>query len=53
MTHQWEEIVKQIERERDPDKLAKLAQKLNAAMLAEEREKVKSRFAMLPDRPQT
>jgi len=44
--HAWEEIVKQIERERDSGKIAELAQKLNDAMLAEEKEKVKRRLGI-------
>ena len=48
--HAWEEIVKQIEQERDLDKIAELAQKLNDAMLTEEKEKVKCRLGISPDR---
>ena len=48
--HPWEEIVKQIEQERDSDKIAELAHKLNDAMLTEEKEKVKRRLGISPDR---
>ena len=48
--HTWEEIVEQIEQERDSGKIAELAQKLNDAMLTEETEKVKRRLGISPDR---
>jgi len=48
--HRWDEIVKQIEQERDSDKIAELGQKLNDAMLTEEEEKVKLRLGISPDR---
>ena len=48
--HAWEKIVKQIEQERDSNKTAELAPKLNDAMLTEEREKVKRRLGISPDR---
>lgn len=48
--HTWEEIIKQIEQERDSGKIVELAQKLNDAMLTEEREKVKLRLGIPRDR---
>ena len=45
-----QEIVKQIEQERDSCKIAELAQKPNDAMLPEEKEKVKRRVGISPDR---
>ena len=45
-----QEIVKQIEQERDSCKIAELAQKPNDAMLPEEKEKVKRRLGISPDR---
>ena len=45
--HPWEEIVKQIEQERDSGKIAELSQKLNDAMLNEEIEKVRRRLGIL------
>lgn len=44
--HAWKEIVKQIERESDPAKIAELAKKLNEEMIAEETEKVRNRLSM-------
>src|SRR6266568_8501495 len=43
-THAWEEIAKQLNQEQDRSRVAELAQKLNQAMLAEEREKVRQRL---------
>ena len=48
--HAWKEIVKQIERESDPAKIAELAKKLNEEMIAEETEKVRNRLSMSPHR---
>ena len=48
--HAWEEIVKQIERERDPGKIAELAQKLNDEMVNEEKDKVKQRLGISSDK---
>ena len=48
--HPWEEIVKQIEQEQDSTRIAELAQKLNDAMLTEEKEKVKHRLGISPNR---
>jgi len=48
--HPWEAIVQQIEEECDPAKIAELGQKLNDAMLAEERQKVKQRLGISADR---
>ena len=36
----WEHIVREIEHESDPAKIAELAKELNDAMLAEQKEKV-------------
>jgi len=36
----WEHIVREIEHESDPAKIAELAKELNDAMLAERKEKV-------------
>jgi hypothetical protein len=46
--HAWEEIIKQIEQEGDTAKIAELTQKLNSAMVNEEREKVKRRLGISP-----
>lgn len=46
----WQEIIKQIETESDPVKIAELTKELNDAMIMEEKEKVKSRFGISPDR---
>jgi len=48
--HAWEKIVKQIEQESDSAKIAERAQKLNDAMVAEEKEKVKHRLGISPDK---
>ena len=48
--HPWEEIVKQIEQEADSTKIAELAKKLSDAMVSEEKEKVRQRLGILPDR---
>jgi len=48
--HAWEEIVKQIEQEQDSTKIAELAQKLNDAMITEEKEKVKYRLGISQNR---
>ena len=42
--HEWQHLVEQIEQERDPNKVAELAKKLNDAMLTEEKGKVKRRM---------
>ena len=42
----WEEIVKQLNQEQDRCRVAELAHKLNEAMLAEEREKVRRRLGV-------
>lgn len=47
--HTWEKIVKQIERESDSANIAEPAKKLNDAMVAEEKEKVKHRLSISPD----
>ena len=47
--HAWEKIVKQIEQESDSAKIGELAKKLNDAMVAEEKEKVKNRLGISPD----
>jgi hypothetical protein len=44
--HAWEEIVKQLTQEQDRFRVAELAHKLNEAMIAEEREKVRRRLAV-------
>jgi membrane-bound lytic murein transglycosylase MltF len=44
--HAWEEIVKQLTQEQDRSRVAELAHKLNEAMLAEEREKVRRRLGV-------
>ena len=46
--HAWEKIAKQIEQETDSRKVAELAQKLNDAMIDEEREKVGHRLGLAP-----
>ena len=46
----WQEIVKQIERESNPAKIAELAEELNDAMITEEKEKVKRRLGISVDR---
>lgn len=48
--HTWEEIVKRIEQERDSGNIAELAQILNDATLTEEKEKVKCRLGISPDK---
>ena len=48
--HAWEEIIKQIEQERDSGKISQLALKLNDAMVNEEKEKVKLRLGISSDR---
>lgn len=50
IVHPWEEIVKQIDQEHDSGKIAELAQKLNDAMVTEEKEKVKRRLGISPER---
>lgn len=45
-THAWEKIAEQIEQETDPHKIAELSQKLNEAMMTEEREKVAHRIGL-------
>jgi hypothetical protein len=42
--HAWEEIVKQLTQEQDRFRVLELAHKLNEAMLAAEREKVRRRL---------
>lgn len=44
--HAWEEIVQQLTQEQDRFRVAELAHKLNEAMLAEEREKVRRRLGI-------
>ena len=44
--HAWEEIVKQLTQEQDRFRVAELAHKLNDAMIAEEREKVRRRLGL-------
>ena len=44
--HAWEEIVKQLAQEEDRFRVAELAHKLNEAMIAEEREKVRRRLGV-------
>ena len=44
--HAWEEIVNQITLEHDRFRVAELAHKLNEAMLAEERAKVRVRLGV-------
>ena len=44
----WEKIVKQIEQETDPVKIAELAKKLNDAMITEARENVTYRLGIAP-----
>jgi hypothetical protein len=44
--HAWEEIVKQLTQEQDRFRVVELAHKLNEAMLAEEREKVRKRLGV-------
>lgn len=48
--HTWEQIIEQIEQELDSGKIAELAQKLNDAMLTEEKEKVKHRLGISQDK---
>ena len=50
MAHPWEKIAEQIEQEEDSGKIAELAQKLNDAMLSEEKEKVKRRLGISQER---
>jgi len=45
-TQAWKEIVKQLTQEQDRFRVAELAHKLNEAMLAEEREKVRQRLRL-------
>ena len=45
-TQAWKEIVKQLTQEQDRSRVAELAHKLNEAMLAEEREKVRVRLGI-------
>ena len=47
--HSWEEIVKQIDQEPDSGKIAELLKKLNDAMVAEEKEKVRLRLGISQD----
>jgi len=42
----WEHIVREIEQESDPTRIAELAKKLNDAMLAEQKERVKRRLGI-------
>ena len=42
----WEYIVREIEHESDPAKIAELAMELNFALLAEQQEKVKRRLGI-------
>ena len=42
--HPWEKITEQLSQEHDRSRVAELAKKLNEAMLAEEREKVRQRL---------
>jgi len=44
--HAWEDIAKQLNKEQDRSRAAELAQKLNEAILAEEREKVRQRLGI-------
>jgi hypothetical protein len=44
--HAWEEIVTQLTQEQDRFRVVELAHKLNEAMLAEEREKVRQRLGV-------
>ncbi len=44
--HVWEDIVKQLTQEQDRFRVVELARKLNEAMLAEEREKVRQRLGV-------
>lgn len=44
--HAWEEIVRQIEQECDPGKIAELTKRLNDAMVIEEKEKVRHRLGI-------
>lgn len=44
--HAWEDIVKQLTQEQDRYRVVELASKLNEAMLAEEREKVRQRLGV-------
>jgi len=44
--HSWEEIVMQLAQEQNRFRVAELAHKLNDAMLAEEREKVRRRLGV-------
>lgn len=44
--HAWEEIADQLTHEQDRFRVAELAHKLNEAMLAEEREKVRVRLGI-------
>jgi hypothetical protein len=44
--HAWEEIVTQLTQEQDRFRVVDLAHKLNEAMLAEEREKVRQRLGI-------
>jgi hypothetical protein len=48
--HEWDEIVKQIEQEPNLTKVAELAKKLNEAMVAEEKEKVRRRLGISADK---
>jgi len=48
-TRPWEKIAQQITQEHDPDELLALAEKLNEAMLTEEREKVQRRSGIVAD----
>ena len=48
--HEWEEIAKQIEREPNLANITELAKKLNEAMIAEEKEKVKRRLGIVEDK---
>ena len=45
--HPWDAIVRQIEEESDPEKIAELGNELNDAMIAEQRKKVKQRPGIL------
>lgn len=42
----WEHIIREIEQESDPAKIAQLAKELNDAMIAEQKEKVKRRLGL-------
>ena len=42
--HAWEEIIDEMERESNANKIRELAKKLNDAMLAQEREKASQRL---------